>query len=95
MPRTVPAVGGTGSIGGWAVAEIEDLRRGFERYVGFAVIFDRSNAERLPKGTKEADRMLECMLSEAEKGFEGGDGAGGAGRLGVRDDGSTASTRRR
>lgn len=75
MSRTVPAVGGTGSSGGWVVAEIEDLRRGFERYVAFAVVFDRANAERLWKGTEKAYGMLACMLSEG-----GGEGVRGRGR---------------
>ncbi len=54
---------------------VENLRRGFDQYVAFAVsnpslyavIFDRANAEKLPKGAEEAYRMLTHLLSEAEK----------------------------
>lgn len=55
---------------------VENLRRGFDQYVAFAVsnpslyavIFDRTNAERLPKGAEEAYGMLAHLLSEAEEG---------------------------
>ena len=46
MSRTIPVTGGTGSIGGWAVVEIENLRRGFDRYIAFTVVFDRASAGR-------------------------------------------------
>jgi AcrR family transcriptional regulator len=54
---------------------VENVRRGFDQYVAFAVsnpslyavIFDRANAEKLPKGAEEAYGMLTHLLSETEK----------------------------
>jgi AcrR family transcriptional regulator len=55
---------------------LENLRGGFDQYVAFAVsnpslyavIFDRTNAERLPKGAEQAYGMLTHLLSKAEEG---------------------------
>lgn len=55
---------------------VENLRRGFDQYVAFAVsnpslyvvVFDRVYADGLPKGVEEIYGMLTGLLSEVEKG---------------------------